>query len=166
MARSSPLALADHASTTRSAALLLVRLGVWALVLFHVLLLARRIGDASLSDPVVALRWLGALLLLASGILHRRSGGSLVAGRGALAFWVAVFLLHAFALAPGGAPVAASPTPAWTLGLLVAVALLLGGAVVTRIVPADTRFESASLDSGLDRLARCWGRPPPISLSA
>lgn len=147
--------------------LLTVRLAVWALVAFHALLFARRIGDATISDPVVALRWLGAAVLLITGWLHTRRGGSLVAGRGALAFWLAVFLLHAFALTPATLPVVEGPTPLWSLGLLAGVMLLLiGGMTAASDPPCATRSEAQTLLSTLDRIARLWARPPPISLSA
>lgn len=146
--------------------MLLVRLAVWALIAFHALLLMRRIGDATLADPVIALRWLGAAVLLLAGWLHSRRGGSLIAGRGALAFWVAVLLLHAFALAPGAAPVVETPVPVWSLGLLAAAVPLL----VRKLTPtASPRFHAAAdpiVVPTLDRIARLWGRPPPISLSA
>lgn len=147
--------------------MVVVRLAVWALVGFHALLFARRIGDATISDPVIALRWLGAAVLLAAGWLHTRRGGSLVAGRGALAFWLAVLLLHAFALTPAAVPVVEAPTPLWSLGLLAGMMLLLiGGTTAATDSPCATRSEAQTLLSTLDRIARLWARPPPISLSA
>ena len=145
----------------------LLRLSVWALIAFHALIFARRLGDATITDPVIALRWMGSAFLLTVGWIHVRRGGSLVRGRGALAFWLAAFLLHALALAPGAAPVVDTTAP--ILGLsLAATAILLVAVRLT--VPA--RSWSAIVEgwtsppSNLDRIARMWGRPPPLSLSA
>ena len=71
----------------------------WALALvliaFHAVLLWQRLVDATLLEPVPALRWLATLAL--SAVLWRwnRNGVSLLRGRAALVFWLLVLLLHA-----------------------------------------------------------------------
>ncbi len=149
----------------RSAASALVRLSIWALIVFHALLFARRIGDATISDPVIALRWLGAAVLVAAGHLHTRRGGSLVADRGALAFWLAAFLLHALALVPGAAPLVDTTTPVWAAALalaLVAVSLVARNER-TRCRPVRTGHQQPA--SGV-WIAPYLSRPPPISFPA
>lgn len=64
------------------------------LVVFHAVLLAGRLADASLAHPEVIARWIGAVLLGVGALALRRQGGSLVSGRGALVFWLLVLLLH------------------------------------------------------------------------
>ncbi len=68
---------------------------VVGLALYHGQLLGQRIADLTLLEPLVALRW-GAAALLVFGLLHlQRAGVSLVWGRRALILWLLVLLLHA-----------------------------------------------------------------------
>ncbi|MEO7793919.1 MAG: hypothetical protein ABIV06_04035, partial [Thermoanaerobaculia bacterium] len=67
---------------------------IGALVVFHAVLFAGRIADASLAHPEVLLRWIGAILLAAGALALRRQGNSLVSGRSAVVFWLLVLLLH------------------------------------------------------------------------
>lgn len=78
-----------------------VPLGAALLVGFHLNLLWERIAAATLFEPLTALRWGTALLLLASALYaSRRLGFSLWHGRGALVFWLMVLLLHSGAAIP------------------------------------------------------------------
>lgn len=76
----------------------LVRAGfgtlVAALVLFHVWLLGRSFSDQTLFEPIVAIKWLAAGLLLV-GLGYLRANGHLVLrGHRAGVFWLLVLLLH------------------------------------------------------------------------
>ena len=80
---------------------------VSVLVAFHVWLLGLRFVEGRLGEPIVALRWLAALLLVAGLASLRRAGVPLVWGRKAFAFWVLVVVLHwtATPVAERGVPV-------------------------------------------------------------
>jgi len=70
------------------------------LLAFHGALFAERLHDATITDPVVALRWLGAGVLgLAAWRLHRR-GAPLLRGRSGLVLALLVTLLHVGAVPP------------------------------------------------------------------
>lgn len=77
--------------------------GVAALVLFHLLLLWRRLEDLSLLEPPVILRWLATVALLGALVYLGRSGIPLLRGRKALVLWLLVLLLHVSVAAPGPA---------------------------------------------------------------
>lgn len=78
-----------------------VPLGVALLVGFHLNLLFERVAAATLFEPLTAMRWGSALLLLAAArYASRRLGFSLWHGRGALVFWLMVLLLHSGAAIP------------------------------------------------------------------
>jgi len=64
------------------------------LVAFHGWLFAERLVGGELLEPVVALRWLASLVLIAALRALRRAGVPLIRGRRALVFWVLVALLH------------------------------------------------------------------------
>jgi hypothetical protein len=70
------------------------------LVVLHALILWDRAVQGRLSDPGVALRWLGAAALTIALLALRRRGVSLFWGRRALVFWLLVLLLHAGASVP------------------------------------------------------------------
>ena len=94
----------------RSSALLTwsLRGGGALLVAGHVLLLARRIADATIAEPGVLWRWIASAATLAvAGTLWRR-GFQPLRGRTGLAFLLVVLLLHA----GGAAPAAANDTSA------------------------------------------------------
>ncbi|MCZ7651501.1 MAG: hypothetical protein M5U13_10235 [Thermoanaerobaculia bacterium] len=95
----------------RAVVLALSALTTGGLVLLHLGLLWSRLEDLSLWRPEVALRWLGALLLVGAGALHHRRGHSLLRGRGALAFWILVLLLHAGSTPATGRPLPLSEHP-------------------------------------------------------
>jgi len=71
-----------------------------SLVLLHASILWERVAQGQLSDPVVALRWLAALVLMVALVALRRSGVPLLWGRRALVFWLLVLLLHAGTAVP------------------------------------------------------------------
>ena len=87
--------------------IVLVLGAVSLLVAFHVWLLALRLAEGQLGEPTVALRWLAALILVATLASLRRAGVPLVWGRKAFVFWILVLLLHwtATPAAARGAPV-------------------------------------------------------------
>lgn len=66
----------------------------------HLGLLWQRIGDATLLQPLVLARWLGALALVAALLVLKRYRGSVFAGRPAVALWSLVLLLHLLAGVP------------------------------------------------------------------
>ncbi len=71
-----------------------------ALIALHAWVLWQRVAEGAMADGQVAVRWLGtAALLVIAGWLHRQ-GVSLVRGRQAGVFWLAVLLLHAGLPAP------------------------------------------------------------------
>lgn len=69
------------------------------LALFHGWLLASQLWAGQLAEPGLVLRWAVAGGLLAALVGLRRSGRSMVWGRGAIAIWLLAALLHAPAVA-------------------------------------------------------------------
>src|SRR5512134_2738482 len=65
------------------------------LAVLHAFILWDRVVHGRLSDPGVALRWLGGAALTVALLALRRRGVSLFRGRRALVFWLLVLLLHA-----------------------------------------------------------------------
>ncbi len=96
--RPGPVDLASSRTSTRARlreiASALSLGAVSLLVAFHVWLLALRLVEGRLGEPIVALRWLAALLLITTLASLRRAGVPLVWGRKAFAFWVLVVVLH------------------------------------------------------------------------
>ena len=84
-----PLAKLGKLSSLLAASLLA------GLVLFHGYLLWQRIASTTLLEPMVALRWGAAALLLVGFAYLQRSGISLIRGHRALVLWLLVLLLHA-----------------------------------------------------------------------
>lgn len=70
------------------------------LTMFHSQLLWKRITTLTLFEPLVALRWFTAALLLAGFVYLRRAGVSVIWGRKALILWLLVLLCHAGAMSP------------------------------------------------------------------
>ena len=163
----------------RSVVAALAVLAGGGLVLLHLGILWSRLEDLSLWRPEVALRWLGALLLLGAGALHRHRGHSLLRGRGALALWILVLLLHA-----GSSPETLRPLPLsehppeaarllWALPLaLAAVALSLAAALggaprpATPVAAARLRDRIAAAAAALAPRAVEAPRPPPAAPAA
>lgn len=98
----------------RVLASLLVFTGI-ALAAFHVWLLTWRLADGQFTDPVVALRWILAGVLIASLVALRRVGVPIVFSRQGAIVWLLVALLHGYT---GTAPVASSPHEPDTTALL------------------------------------------------
>lgn len=78
----------------------LLALAVAALVVLHLWVLWKRLLDGGLLEAEVAIRWLGAVGLGVCALWLQRRGVSLVRGRPAAVFWLAVVVLHAGAPAP------------------------------------------------------------------
>src|SRR5512142_695866 len=68
---------------------------VVSLVLLHVSILWARVTQGRLAEPVIALRWGAAFVLLFALVALRRRGVPLLWGRRALVFWLLVLVLHA-----------------------------------------------------------------------
>lgn len=73
---------------------------VAVLALLHSQLLWQRIASFTLFEPLVALRWGAAVLLLAGFVYLQRAGVSVIWGHKALVLWLLVLLCHAGAVAP------------------------------------------------------------------
>lgn len=84
------------------AARVAVAVAAGALMLAHALMLAARLRDASIVEPAIALRWMGAFGVALLAVEFRRRGLPLLRGRSGLVFAPLVLLLH----------VGASPDPA------------------------------------------------------
>ncbi len=97
------------------------------LVFLHAELLLRRIESLTLFEPLVALRWLAGLLILAALLRLRGSGASLVAGRRATVVWLLVLVLHSQAAQtappPAGEPLTQAPIEAAHLLLALPAAI-------------------------------------------
>ncbi len=117
---------------------------VASLVLLHVSILWARITQGRLGEPVIALRWGAALVLLFALLALRRRGVPLLWGRRALVFWLLVLVLHAGMGVPQDTrhpiapeqllfvlPAAAAPT---CLLLVVLAATLAGTALAGPVV--------------------------------
>jgi len=72
----------------------------WALAAHHGWLLARRLVDASILEPLVLLRWAGAVFLVALAADLRRRGFSLCRGRAPVVLGLLALLLHVGVPAP------------------------------------------------------------------
>jgi hypothetical protein len=68
---------------------------VVSLVFLHVSILWARITQGRLGEPLIALRWGAAFVLLLALLALRRRGVPLLWGRRALVFWLLVLVLHA-----------------------------------------------------------------------
>jgi len=91
---------------------------VAGLALFHSQLLWQRIASFTLFEPLVALRWGIAALLLAGFVCLERAGVSVIWGHKAMILWLLVLLCHAGMVAPVGShPPLAEP------GLLLALSV-------------------------------------------
>jgi hypothetical protein len=118
-----------RSSPWRRAAKWALRLAGAALALQHLVLLARRIADASIGEPAVLVRWLGAAATVAAALAIRRRGGRLFEGRTGLAFALVVLLLHV-----GSLPVDAASGFVLPAGLAL---LLTSGFAAARISSAS-----------------------------
>lgn len=66
-----------------------------SLVFLHASILWARVTQGRLGEPVIAVRWAAAFVLLLALVALRRRGVSLLWGRRALVFWLLVLVLHA-----------------------------------------------------------------------
>jgi hypothetical protein len=143
---------------------------VTLLVVLHASILWDRVEQGRLSDPGVALRWLGAAALTIALLALRRRGVSLLWGRRALVFWLLVLLLHAGAAVPQDpgtrlAPehllfvVPAAVGPAG-LALVLVVTLVCRALAGPTVSPATSVADGAApLRGGF--LPALASRPPP-----
>ncbi len=142
---------------------------VAGLALLHGQLLWQRIASYTLLEPLVALRWGVAMLILAGFVYLRRAGISIVLGHKALILWLLVLLIHAGMVVP-----IESHQPRAEPGLLLAISLwgfalraILGerGHLAGGRVPRRVRILPAGRPPGLpsepELLASLHPRPPP-----
>ena len=125
---------------------------VAGLTLFHSQLLWQRITSLTLFEPMVALRWGAAALLIAGFVYLQRAGVSVVWGHKALVLWLLVLLCHAGVVWPaGGHQPLAEPE------LLLALSLW-GFALRALLTERDRLVEDVLLIARL----RPVGRPPGL----
>lgn len=170
---------AQARASSRKSRVARVALGVVAAVLglFHLRLLWSRLSDATMFEPVVAVKWFAAALLLASLWWMRARGHQLFGGRRAAILWLVAILLHVQLPAPLASPVAdgAVESTGWLLALPVGVSLgvglarglarLLSGAVGASLVPPrPDRAPSllSRLTPLVGALPALYSRPPPL----
>jgi len=137
----------------------------------HALLLGQRIADGSLLDPTVLARWVIGVLLTGALLALRRSGLSLVRGRQAAVFWLAVLVFHLAVLAvPAGlgnsAPAALLPGSSGPA--LLVLALVWVGTLGSRALAAPRAARSAVPCAVAALPARplplvLVARPPPLA---
>jgi hypothetical protein len=98
-----------------------------ALAIFHASLFWDRLVGGDLLDPMVALRWTGAGLLLAALVTLRRYGAPLIHGRKAFCLWLLIALLHASsASVPTPTPATASGVETGLIFVLPSTTVLIG----------------------------------------
>lgn len=73
---------------------------VVGLGLLHSQLLWQRIASSTLFEPLVALRWGAAALVIAGFVYLKRAGVSVIWGHKALILWLLVLVCHAGAVGP------------------------------------------------------------------
>jgi hypothetical protein len=134
------------------------------IVALHAVMLLRRVGDSSITRPVVLAQWAFAAVLLAAALFVRRALSRNGGRRAAIIFWLFVAILH---LAPAGERYFDLRQDA---ALLVEVGLVAVPAIV--ILASRQRSDSIQAQSGwigIDLLAFapfssavCFGdRAPP-----
>lgn len=141
---------------------------VGAVLVQHALFLEQRIADGSLSDPWVLGRWVVGLVLTGAMLALRRAGLSLVRGRQAAIFWLAVVVFHfVVAAAPSGlgaSPAALLPGTSPVLAFALVCAVSLGARAGTARFGARNRGGHAGQAlSGRPRLLPLAARPPPAA---
>jgi len=141
----------------------------WALAAHHGWLLARRLVDASILEPLVLLRWAGAVLLVALAADLRRRGISLCRGRAPVVLGLLALLLHVGvpAPAPEGVDLLLVVPLGLAAGLGSAALAVLAGRRRPRSLdlPAPRRRDDARrpLRERLGAVpARFSPRPPPL----
>lgn len=137
-----------------------VAAGAWAgLALFHVWLFWGQWLDGRLSDPVIAAKWVGSVLLLGALAMLHRTGRALLLGRQALVVWTLVALVHVGAgqpADPSALPSTSSPAlifvvPTIAAAALLAATALLAAARATRLAGGGPRTAFAPIT----RVQRC-----------
>jgi hypothetical protein len=123
-----------------------------ALAAFHAWLLTWRLADGQFTDPVVALRWILAGVLIASLVALRRAGVPVVFSRQGAIVWLLVALLHGYA---GTAPVASSPHEPDTTALLFVLPGATAGFAATALLLA-TCFGDRSKDRFIPAAHFLW----------
>ena len=154
----------------------LSRLGVTALVCFHIWLLGRHLLDGSAFEPATAVRWVLAVLALAGFRALSRRGLPLFLGRRAVGLWLLVVIIHCGAAWDGGAAAAldsAIPEPTTVLAQLSVATLVLAAALAAAFAAAPNAWLGGrSAGSVPVRIAgiptagfvfRFSPRPPPLA---
>ena len=138
------------------------------LIGLHIRLLWLRFAEGSLWSPMVAARWVAAVVLCVTLLLLRRAGIPLFWGRKALVFWVLVLVLHATS---GVAALDADVLQTLPVAATTALCTLL---LLLRLPPPSA---SAAWRPGrtlvrrvVARRRRAWlrlhvPRPPPLALA-
>ncbi len=143
-------------------------LAVLALVALHLPRLIERLRDASIVEPGVLLRWLLVPVVLAGFVALRRRNVPLLRGRGALAVWLLVLLIHAAPMVNDGAHDLLVVAPV-ALAILAAVAECvrrLGRVVARGKAPGRAPARFALPASPAFAFAGFLPRPPPATLAA
>jgi hypothetical protein len=118
-------------SICRLALTLLLGAAGIALIAFHAWLLVWRLAEGQIAEPVVALRWiLAGVLVTALGAL-RRAGIPILLSRRGTVVWILVALLHAHT---GGGPVVQSADARSTAALLVVLPVAATGIVASALL--------------------------------
>jgi hypothetical protein len=135
------------------------------LTVFHARLLWDRLTAGEMLEPLVALRWTAAILLVVALVALRRAGVPLLHGRRALAVWVLVALLHWSAGPPLQDGSAAPEGSSAILLVLPAGAVALAGLGLTLAILAARRAALPSVSClctvgprGAARLSDGWRR--------
>ena len=112
------------------------------LVVFHLLLLGRRIRDGGLAEPLIAAKWLGTLALVGFVFWLRRRAPSWASRRTLfVGLWILVLALHAPLPGTTSAPSSASSHGSVELLLWLPASITLAGRWLGR------RFSDVSLST-------------------
>ena len=143
-----------------------VALGAAYLVALHAELLWQRIASQTLLEPLVALKWGAAAVLVAALLRLRSAGVSLWRGRRAVVVWMLVLLLHAGAAGPAPGELAADQGGA--SGLLLVLPLCASVATVfelgRRLLDRRLRDRGLGARPARPRLPRRLLFAPPPAL--
>ena len=99
------------------------------LLYLHIRIFTERLLDLTILEPVVAVKWLASLLILAVLLKFRRAGNPLLKGRKALVVWMLVLLLHVQISAPIGSDVGTKFDPQQSMLLTFLLPALISTAV-------------------------------------
>ncbi len=132
---------------------------VVGLIAFHAQILWQRLASMTLLQPDVALRWALSVAVLAGLFQLRRAGVSLLKGRKAIVFWLAVLLIHVSLPIPGGEQPADDVVPSQGAALFF---ILPATATLTLVVGAALALQAVSAGAGAGSRVgryRCRSRP-------